>query len=339
MCNAPSRHAATGHMAMSIEQWGAMMRILVTGANGFIGSKLVDRLLSAASPAALEFDELTLLDIRFSPALRSLDPRVTRTQGSVADAGLMDEIFSGEPFDLIFHLACIAGGLAEANFDLGKQVNLDATMRLLELARGQRKPPVIVYSSSIGVYGELPPLVTDETPARPNWSYGAHKLIGELLMSDYTRKGWVDARTLRFPGIVARPPDSSGALSAFLSDMIREGSQKRKFVAPVSADACSWWMSVGCCVDNVLHAAMLPTAELSADRVWMLPPLRASMAEIVDGLARVYHVPARELITYAPQAEIEERFGRLPETRFTASEAMGFHHDGSVDALVRRALE
>ena len=158
-------------------------------------------------------------------------------------------------------------------------------------------------------------------------------------MSDYTRKGFVDARTLRFPGIVARPADPSGALSAFLSDLIREVAQGRPFTLPVSPEAVSWWMSVGCCVDNVLHAATLPAAGLGAERVWMLPPLRASMREVVDGLARVYGIPANELVSYAPQPEIEERFGRLPEARFERSEAVGFHNDGSVDAMVRGALD
>jgi hypothetical protein len=97
-------------------------------------------------------------------------------------------------------------------------------------------------------------------------------------------------------------------------------------------------MSVGCCIDNVLHAATLPATGLDAARVWMLPPLRASMQEVVEGLATVYCVPARELVSYAPRPEIEERFGRLPEARFERSEAMGFHNDGSVDVMVRRAL-
>jgi D-erythronate 2-dehydrogenase len=250
---------------------------------------------------------------------------------------LLESVFQ-YPVDLIFHLACIAGGAAEERFDLGRQVNLESTMRLLELARRQATPPKIVFSSSIGVYGELPSLVTDDTPAQPTWSYGTHKLIGELLMSDYTRKGFVDARTLRFPGVVARPADPSGALSAFLSDLIREVAQGRRFELPVSPGAVSWWMSVGCCVDNVLHAATLPATGLGSERVWMLPPLRASIEEVVDGLERVYAVRARDLVTYAPRPEIEERFGRLPEARFERSEAMGFHNDGTVDAMVRRAL-
>jgi len=211
-------------------------------------------------------------------------------------------------------------------------------MHLLELLRTQRKPTVFVYSSSVGVYGHLDSIVTDQTPPRPTWSYGTHKLICELLITDYTRKGWVDARILRFPGIVARPPDPSGALSAFLSDLIRNVSRGEKFVCPVSPEANSWWMSVECCIDNVIHASLLRPSQLSDKRVWTLPPLRASIAEVVDGLQRVYGVQARELVRYAPQQDIEERFGHLPEARFQVSEAMGFRHDGSIDAMVRRAL-
>ena len=311
------------------------MRILVTGADGFIGRQLVARLLAGPPAPMAAFDELVLLDLRFSGP--SPDPRVRRIQGSVADPALLEGVFD-QPFQWIVHLACISGGAAEENFDLGRQVNLESTMRLLELARRQAQPAIVVYSSSIGVYGKLPDLVTDDTPAKPSWSYGTHKMIGELLMTDYTRKGWVDARILRFPGIVARPLDTSGALSAFLSDLIREVSQGKPFAAPVSPGAQSWWMSVACCVDNILHAATLPASALGRERVWTLPPLRASIEEVVDGLARVYRVAARELVSYAPRAEIEERFGRLPEVRFERSERMGFSNDGTVDMLVRRAL-
>jgi nucleoside-diphosphate-sugar epimerase len=311
------------------------MRILVTGANGFIGKQLVRRLLGPELPPALRFDELTLLDVRFG-ALPS-DRRLRIVEGSVADEAALARVWNA-PFDFIFHLACIAGGLAEQDFDLGKQVNLDGTMRLLENSRAQRKTPVLFYSSSIGVYGDLPAKVTDETPAKPTWSYGTHKLIGELLMADYTRKGWVDARVLRFPGVVARPQEPSGALSAFLSELIRQVSQGRPFVCPVSAEAHSWWMSVEGCVDNVLQAALLSGSSLGAERVWTLPPLRASISDVVGALGRVYGVPARELVKYAPHPEIEERFGRLPEADFKVSEALGFRSDESVDVMVRRAL-
>lgn len=302
----------------------------MTGADGFIGRRLLARAIMD-----LPFDELVAIDLNFRERLP--DARIQYVQGSIAEPGLL-ELALTQPFDLIFHLACIAGGQAEEDFDLGREVNLLATMSLLELVRSRGVSPVFVYASSVGVYGTLPALVEDDTPARPNWSYGTHKAIGELLVTDYTRKGWIDGRTLRLPGIVARPADPSGAVSAFLSDLIRVVSAGHPFTCPVSPQAVSWWMSRECCIDNLLHGAALKADVLGFYRTWLLPPLRASMAEVVEALGTVYDVDAEALVSYAPVHEVEARFGRLPPTHLPVAEALGFHNDGSVRDLVRRAL-
>lgn len=306
------------------------MRILITGADGFIGRRLLVRAV-----AEVPFDELVAIDLNFREEIA--DGRIRYVRGSIANLGILEEAFA-ERFDLILHLACIAGGQAEEDFALGREVNLVATMNLLELVRVRGGVPVFVYASSVGVYGAPPAVVEDETPARPNWSYGTHKAIGELLVTDYTRKGWIDGRTLRLPGVVARPADPSGAVSAFLSDLIRSVAAGRAFTCPVSAEAVSWWMSRECCIDNLFHGMGLEAGRLGFYRTWLMPPLRASIAEVVDALATVYGVDAKGLVTYAPVAEVEARFGRLPPTRLPATEALGFRSDGSVEELVRRAL-
>lgn len=311
------------------------MRVLVTGANGFIGRRLVARLLAAGALASKPVTELVLCDVRF--AKPPMQPTVRLVTGSIADPNVLHQAFE-KPLDCVFHLACIAGGLAEENFDLGRQVNLDAMLLLLEALRKQSEPPRLIFSSSIGVFGALPNEVDDNTCAKPTWSYGTHKLIGELLVSDYTRKNFVDGRTLRFPGIVARPPDPSGALSAFMSDLIRELAAGRPFVCPVSPAATAWWMSAECCIDNVLWAAQVPREKLDSDRVWMLPPLRCAVQEIVSAVGTVFKVDTEKLIRYQPDPLIEERFGRLPPVHLSGSEALGFHHDGSPEQLVRCAL-
>lgn len=306
------------------------MRILITGADGFIGRRLLSRALTE-----LPFDELVALDLNFRDRLA--DSRIQYVQGSITETEVREQACA-RPFDLIFHLACIAGGQAEEDFDLGLAVNLHATASLLELIRKGGGSPVFVYASSVGVYGKLPALVEDDTQPRPNWSYGTHKAIGELLVTDYTRKGWIDGRTLRLPGIVARPADPSGAVSAFLSDLIRTVATGQPFTCPVSPQAVSWWMSRECCIDNLLHGAALKADRLDFYRTWLLPPLRASMAEIVEGIAAVYGIDAKALVSYAPVADVEARFGCLPPVHLPRSEALGFRSDGSVRELVRRAL-
>lgn len=313
------------------------MNVVITGANGFVGKALAARLLARGSVCAdIPLSSLTLVDIGFDTAPQ--DARVRLVEGSIGDLAVLRETFA-QPADCVFHLASIPGGAAEANYELGLQINLRATLDMLELLRRQDTPARFVFSSSIAVYGApLPALVNDSTPMRPTLSYGAHKLADEVLIKDYSRRGWVDGRILRLPGVVARPPAPSGLLSAYMSDIFWKLAEGKPFVCPVSAQAVSWWMSVKCCVDNLLHAAALAPEYAAVRRDYTLPVLRLSMAELVDGLAQEFGEDRHALVTYEPDAGLEAGFGRYPPLDASAAEAAGFRHDGSITNLVRNAM-
>lgn len=313
----------------------AGMHVLVTGASGFVGQALWRRLL-ADGVAGRAVGKLTLLDMRFAEA--PADPRVRQVEGSIADAALLARAFAA-PVDLIFHLASVPGGAAERDFALGLEVNLHATMALLECARRQERAPVLVFASSIAVYGApMPARIDDATPMLPHLSYGAHKLAAEILIKDYSRRGWLDGRILRLPGIVARPPAPSGLLSAFMSDVFWRLSAGQRFRCPVSAEAVSWWMSVGCCVDNLVHAAALDARQVAARRDYTLPVLRLSMGELVAGLAARYGADRAGLVDYQPDAALEAGFGAQPPLDAAAAERIGFRHDGTLEQLIEQAL-
>ena len=282
---------------------------------------------------------LTLMDLRFEgPEVA----RVRRLSGSIADPALLARAFD-TPVDVVFHLASVPGGSAELNYELGRQVNLDATLKLLEAARAQAtggsRPPVFVFASSIAVLGSpLPAPVSDSTPLRPQLTYGAHKLLGEILVSDFSRRGWVDGRSIRLPGIVARPPQKSGLLSAFLSDILRELAAGRSFDCPIPADSTTWLMSVHRLVENLLHAAVLPAEACTDTRAWTLPALRVSMGELVQAVTDIYGREVLERVTYRSNPALEANFGRYPPLSTPAAEAVGFRHDGDLVTLVRQAL-
>jgi nucleoside-diphosphate-sugar epimerase len=317
------------------------MNLLITGANGFIGRALARRLLDQVSlPGPLsDFEHLTLLDLNFTGPET---PGVRRIPGSIADGRVLSEAFDPAP-DVIFHLASIPGGMAEEHYELARQVNVDATLGLLESARAQSmaapKPLTFVFASSIAVLGApLPAQVDDATPLHPKLSYGAHKLIGEILLEDFNRRGWVSGRAVRLPGIVARPPQKTGQLSAFLSDIFRELAAGRPFACPIPASSTTWLMSVPCVVDNFLRAASMPAAACSDTRVWTLPALRASMGQIVDAIAAVYGSDVLKRVTYGSNPALEANFGRYPPLSTPAADVAGFTHDGDLETLVRRAL-
>jgi nucleoside-diphosphate-sugar epimerase len=310
--------------------------ILVTGANGFIGRRLVHVLLSGGAPDGVVVDRLRLLD-------RSLDglpqdDRVERIAGDLTDPTVVERAFAGG-VDHVFHLASVPGGAAEQHFELGLQVNLQGTVALLEAARRQGRAPRFVFASTIGVFGvPMPSLIDESTVPEPAMSYGAQKYVGEVLVADYTRRGFVDGASLRLPGIVARPA-AQGMLSIFVSDLIRNLTAGRPYVCPVSAGGHAWWMSRTRVVENLLHAATLPRETLRSRRFWLLPVQHASMAAVVEALARVYGADRRGLVTYAPNEPLEAQFARMPPLRCPAAEAAGFRHDGTLDDLVVRALD
>jgi nucleoside-diphosphate-sugar epimerase len=310
------------------------MNVLITGANGFVGKALCERLLGSGLDGR-PVTALTALDVRFDAAPQ--DARVHHFEGSIADGALLDRAFA-QSADYIFHLASVPGGAAEKNFELGLEVNLHATIALLERARRQTAAPVFVFASTIAVYGApMPEKVDDSTPMRPHLSYGAHKLAGEVLVQDYSRRGWIDGRILRLPGIVARPQGPSGLLSSFMSDIFWRLSAGEAFECPVSPQAVAWWMSVGCCIDNFVTAATMAPSQAAERRDYTLPVLRLTIAEIVEGLAAVYGADRREMITYCHDERLEAGFGRQPPLDATAAERAGFRHDGSIEQLIHNA--
>jgi len=316
------------------------MQVLITGANGFVGRALAARLAAEARLGGEPIDGLCLLDLAFDGPPEGII--VHRLAGDMGDAAWLRRTLADMPVDVVFHLASIPGGTAERQYELARRVNLDATTVLLEHGKAQveagGRAPVFVYASSIAVFGAMPALVTDDTLPRPAMTYGAQKLIGELLVADFSRRGWVDGRSLRLPGVLARPPVRTGQLSAFMSDIIRELAAGRAFTCPTSPGATTWASSLPCVVENLVHAAGVPMASLGSRRTFTLPTLRFSMEELVDAIASVHGQGVKALVTFEPKEEIEALFGRFPPLETPAAEAVGFRSDADLPTLVRQAV-
>lgn len=321
------------------------MKIVITGAGGFIGSHLARTLLARGrAPDGRAIEQVLLADR--APCAAD-DPRVRSAPGDIADAGFVARLI--EPgTDLVFHLAGVMSAAAEADFALGLRVNLDGTRNVLEACRALARPeqPVrLVFASSIGVFGvPLPPAIDDATPACPTLSYGAQKRACEVLLDDYSRRGFADVRALRLPGVVVRPRASdgraSGAFSSFNSDVIGEPIAGRTVISPVGADAVLWLLSIERCVENLIRAAMLPAEALGARRALNLPCVVASVGEIAAALGRARGKDAQALIAYAPDAAVERQFGRWPRAFHPARAlALGLRADDGIDDIVRRHAE
>ena len=316
-----------------------MSHIVVTGADGFVGRELVKRLLGKGL-GGRAVERLTLLDLSFANTWK--DPRVVPMAGSIADPALRAEAYA-EPVDAVFHLASVPGGAAEKNYALGRSINLDATIGLIDDLRGRGasgRPARFVFASTIAVYGEQLPAVVDEaTLPAPVLSYGTHKLMGEYLVADASRLGWIEGCSLRLPGVVARPGDGAGMMSAFMSQLFWKLAAGEPITVPVSREGVAWWISVQACVDNLLFAACVHPGRLNSRRSYQMPVLRLTIAELVDALAARHGADRKQLVSYAPDPYIERLFASYPPLRTPEAEVLGLKSDGSVASLIERAVE
>ena len=225
--------------------------------------------------------------------------------GDVADPAFVAAAIGGDT-DSVFHLAAVVSGEAEANFDLGWRVNFDATRHLLERCRALARPPKVVFTSSVAVFGgALPDVVPDTQALTPQSSYGAQKAVGELLVHDYTRKGFLDGRSLRLPTVSVRPGKPNKAASSFASGILREPLAGVDAICPVPAETRMWLLSPRRVIENLLIGHEAPAAALTQGRSVNVPGISVTVGGMVDALRRVAGDAVAARVRFAPDPAIE----------------------------------
>ena len=284
------------------------MKILVLGAAGMIGRKLVARMVADGVLAGASISALHLADVVAPEAPGGAVPAVCEA-ADLSAPGAAAALVAGRP-DVIFHLAAIVSGEAEADLAKGYRVNLDGTRLLLDAVRDVGAAgawrPRLIFSSSVAVYGgALPDVIPDDFPLTPTTSYGTQKAMGELMVSDYSRRGIVDGISLRLPTICVRPGKPNKAASGFFSGIIREPLAGQEAVLPVGEDVRHWMASPRSAVGFLLHAAGLDLALLGTRRALALPGVSVTVGEQIEALRAVAGAAATRLIRRAPDAGIE----------------------------------
>ena len=309
------------------------MKILVTGGAGFLGKRLTALLL-----ARPDIDEIVLLDM--APAKGLSDPRLRIVAGDIADPALMGSLID-EKTAGVFHLAAVLSGQSESDFDLGMRINVDASRLLLEVCRKRGNRPRVVFTSSVAVYGgELPDVVTDDLALRPASSYGMEKAVAELMLSDYSRRGFVDGRVMRLPTVSVRPGVPNSAASSFASGIIREPLNGVDAVCPVAPRTRLWLLSPRRAVECLAHGFDLDADALGGQRAVNLPGITVTAGEMVEALRRVAGEEAASRVRWERDATIERIVGSWPGAwDTTRAEALGFKGDANFEQVVRAYIE
>ena len=317
------------------------MKIVITGGAGFLGQRLARQLLALGSlqdragqlqPIA----KIVLVDVVAATGLD--DPRIEQVSGDIADPALLARVIDSGT-DVIFHLAAIVSGQAEADFELGMRINLDASRLLLERCRACGHAPRVIFTSSVAVFGgALPAVVQDDTALQPQSSYGVQKAIGELLLQDYSRKGFVDGLVLRLPTISVRPGKPNKAASSFASGIIREPLNGDTSVCPVSPGVRLWLLSPRKVIDCLIRGAELAAGSLDNSRSWVinLPGISVTVGEMVAALERVAGSAVAQRIEWSHDPAVDRIVSSWPGAWDTRrAQALGFCGDASFDDIIR----
>ena len=319
------------------------MRVVVTGAAGFLGARLAHRLLQRGTLQDGDgrnrtIDRLVLVDVTAPDSLS--DPRVSCVTGNIADPGLLSGIIDAGTSS-VFHLAAIVSGMAEADFDLGMRINVDATRHLLEACRAAGNRPRVVFTSSVAVFGgDLPELISESTALNPQTSYGIEKAIGELLVAEYTRKGFIDGRALRLPTISVRPGRPNAAASSFASGIIREPLNGEESVCPVGPDARVWLASPGTAIESLITGHELASEALGNCRWINVPGISVTAGEMVASLGRLAGSGVANRVRWQPDPRIDRMVRGWPGAGDnTRARALGFPVDDDIDTIIRRHMD
>ena len=328
------------------------MHIVITGGAGFLGVRLARTLLAngslslGAAPASAIL-RVTLVDRAAPPADLLADPRVAALTG---DLNALLEPSSAQSVvatdtSIVFHLAAAVSGECEADFDLGMRSNFAATLALLDACRALKTQPMLMFASSLAVFGDspeqpAPEVIEDMTLPTPQTSYGIQKFIGEQLVADYTRKGFVRGRNVRLMTVSVRPGKPNGAASSFFSGMIREPLAGLKGVCPVSPDTQVALSSPGLTIAGIIRAAETSDADWGPRTALNLPAITATTGEMAAALERVAGPAAAALIDWTPDANIRKIVKTWP-ARINAARAkgLGLLPETSFDAIIRQYVD
>ena len=319
------------------------MNIVVTGAAGFLGRRLIDAVLIGEGLTDSRgwfhpIEQIKAFDVTASTGID--DRRVQSVTGDISAADVLDELIDEETVS-VFHLAAVLSGQAEQDFDLGMKVNFDAARAVLERMRQLGTGAKFVTTSSVAVFGgSLPATVDDAQVWAPQSSYGTEKAMVDLMLADYSRRGFVDGRSLRMPTIVVRPGKPNRAASSFASGIIREPINGIDAVCPVAPETILWLMSPERAIENLIHGHELPAEQLTQGRVINMPGLSISVREMLEALARVAGAEAARRVTFEADPAVERIVNSWPGNFSSVyARKLGFKFDTDFDSVIQAFIK
>jgi nucleoside-diphosphate-sugar epimerase len=316
------------------------MNVLVIGAAGMIGRKFCQELAKRLRIGGQPVDRLTMADAIMPAAPAGVPFSVRTLSGDISDASVAQSLTADRP-DVIYHLAAVVSGEAEADFDKGYRVNLTGIRQLFEAVRQADYRPRVVFASSIAVFGTpFPETIPEDFAPAPLTSYGTQKAIGELLLADFSRRGFFDGIGIRLPTICVRPGKPNKAASGFFSGIIREPLKGEPAILPVTEEVRHWFASPRAAVNFLFHAGALDLGRLGSRRTLNMPGLSSTVGEMIASLERVAGIECAKLIQRAPDPEIQRIVDGWPQ-RLDASRAqeLGFRAEATFEEIIKIHVE